>query len=50
MESKFINRYQTFCKSLKNLQKSKTADPEMPFVLEGTILNFKVNRPASLNS
>lgn len=42
MESKFINRYQTFCKSLKNLQKSKTADPEMPFVLEGTILNFNL--------
>ena len=27
MESKFINRYHTFCKSLNNLEKSKHADP-----------------------
>ena len=26
MENKFINRYNTFCKSLSNLAKSKTAD------------------------
>lgn len=40
MESKFINRYNTFCKSLKNLEKSRTADPKADFVLEGTVLNF----------
>lgn len=40
MESKFINRYHTFCKSLKNLEKSRSADPEADFVLEGTVLNF----------
>ena len=28
MESKFINRYNTFCRSLKNLEKSRTADAE----------------------
>ena len=28
MENKFINRYNTFCKSLSNLAKSKTADPK----------------------
>ena len=34
MENKFINRYNTFCKSLQNLEKSKTADPKAAFVLE----------------
>lgn len=42
MESKFINRYHTFCKSLKNLEKSRTADPEADFVLEATVLNFNL--------
>ena len=28
MESKYINRYNTFCKSLKNLEKSRTEDPK----------------------
>lgn len=42
MESKSINRYQTFCKSLKNLEKSRMADPEADFVLEGTVLNFNL--------
>ena len=28
MESKSINRYNTFCRSLKNLEKSRTADVE----------------------
>ena len=37
MENKFINRYNTFCKSLSNLAKSKTADPKTDFVLEGTV-------------
>ena len=40
MGNKYINRYNTFCKSLKNLEKSKTANPEADFVLEGTVLNF----------
>lgn len=42
MESKFINRYNTFCKSLKNLGKSLYADPSADFVLEGTVLNFNL--------
>lgn len=40
MENKYINRYHTFCKSLKNLEKSLNADPVADFVLEGTVLNF----------
>lgn len=42
MESKSINRYNTFCKSLKNLEKSRHADPNADFVLEGTVLNFNL--------
>lgn len=42
MENKYINRYNTFCKSLKNLKKSRTADPKADFVLEGTVLNFNL--------
>ena len=42
MESKYINRYLTFCKSLKNLGKSLHADPKADFVLEGTVLNFNL--------
>ena len=42
MESKYINRSNTFCKSLKNLEKSRTADPKADFVLEGTVLNFSL--------
>lgn len=42
MENKFINRYRTFCKSLKNLEKSLGADPKADFVLEGTALNFNL--------
>lgn len=42
MESKSINRYNTFCKSLKNLEKSRHADPKADFVLEGTVLNFNL--------
>lgn len=42
MGNKFINRYNTFCKSLKNLEKSRSADPEADFVLEGTVLNFSL--------
>ena len=42
MENKYINRYHTFCKSLKNLEKSRYADPNADFVLEGTVLNFNL--------
>ena len=42
MENKYINRYHTFCKSLKNLEKSRYADPNADFVLEGTELNFNL--------
>lgn len=42
MESKYINRYHTFCKSLGNLRKSLKADPKVDFVLEGTVLNFNL--------
>lgn len=42
MESKSINCYNTFCKSLKNLEKSRCADPNADFVLEGTVLNFNL--------
>ena len=42
MESKYINRYRTFCKSLKNIGKSLNADPKADFVLEGTVLNFNL--------
>ncbi len=42
MENKSINRYNTFCKSLKNLEKSRYADPSADFVLEGTVLNFSL--------
>lgn len=43
MENRFINRYNTFCKSLKNLAKSRNADPKKDFVLEGTVLNFNLS-------
>lgn len=42
MANKYINRYQTFCRSLKNLEKSRHANPKMDFVLEGTVLNFNL--------
>ena len=42
MENKYINRYYTFCKSLKNLDKSRYANPKADFVLEGTVLNFNL--------
>ena len=40
MKKGFINRHSTFCKCLKNLEKSRTADLKEDFVLEGTVLNF----------
>lgn len=48
MESKYINRYRTFCKSLQNLSKSLNADPKADFVLEGTVLNFNLTFDISL--
>lgn len=42
MEKRFTNRYNTFCKSLRNLEKSRTADPQADFVVEGTVLNFSL--------
>ncbi|EET61885.1 nucleotidyltransferase substrate-binding family protein [Marvinbryantia formatexigens DSM 14469] len=42
MENRFTNRYHTFCKSLKNLEKSRWANPEEDFVLEGTAWNFNL--------
>ena len=42
MESKYINRYNTFCKSLGNLEKSLQADPKADFVFAGTVLNFNL--------
>lgn len=42
MESKYTNRYNTFCKSLGNLEKSLEANPKADFVLAGTVLNFNL--------
>ena len=42
MENKYVNRYNTFCKSLKKLEKSLNADPKADFVLEGTVLNYNL--------
>lgn len=42
MENKSINRYHTFCRSLKNLGKSLHADIKADFVLEGTVLNYNL--------
>lgn len=42
MENRYINRYHTFCKSLKNLEKSRQADPAADFVIEGTVQNFNL--------
>ena len=40
MEDKYINRYHTFCNSLKKLEKSRRANPKADFVAEGTVMNF----------
>lgn len=42
MGSKFYNRYNSFCKSLKNLEKSRCANPEQDFVLAGTVQNYNL--------
>lgn len=40
MGDRYINRYNTFCKCLINLNRCTTADPNMPFVLEGIVTIF----------
>lgn len=42
MESKFINRYRTFCKCLNNLKRAKSEDPNKAFVLEGVVQTFNL--------
>lgn len=42
MESKYINRYYSFCKSLNNLEMSKSANPGADFVLAATVQNFNL--------
>jgi len=42
MESKYFNRYQSLCKSLANLQLSRGADIDAPFVLPATVQNFNL--------
>ncbi|MGN0435972.1 MAG: HI0074 family nucleotidyltransferase substrate-binding subunit [Wujia sp.] len=42
MQSKFINRYNSFCRSLNNLSKSRNADRNADFVLEGTVQIFNL--------
>ena len=42
MEEKYINRYNSFCKSLNALSKSRFANPAADFVLEGTTQNFNL--------
>jgi hypothetical protein len=42
MEGKFINRYQSFCQSLKGLEKAKNRNPEDEFVLSGTVQKFNL--------
>lgn len=42
MAEKYINRYNSFCRSLNNLKKSKSADLEADFVLEGTVQNYNL--------
>ena len=38
MENRFTNRYHSFCKCLRNLQKSLTADPADDFVLKDILV------------
>ena len=40
MESKSINRFHSYCKSLDNLHRSVSANPEESFVLEATVQMF----------
>ncbi len=42
MESKYINRYKSLCKSLSNLRMSRGHDKDAPFVLPATVQNFNL--------
>lgn len=42
MESRYINRYRSFCKSLAILEQSCDADPEAKFVLGATAQAFNL--------
>lgn len=42
MESKYINRYKSFCSSLQNLGRCRSADPKAEFTLEGTICRYNL--------
>lgn len=42
MESKFINRYHSFCNCIANLEKCKRADSNADFVLEATVQIFNL--------
>lgn len=42
MENKYINRYRSFCNCINNLEKSKKANPDDDFVLEGTVQIFNL--------
>lgn len=42
MESRYINRYRSFCKSLDILEQSCGADPKAKFVLGATAQAFNV--------
>ena len=42
MESKYFNRYRSLCKSLSNLQLSRGADIDSPFVLPATVQNYNL--------
>ena len=35
MEEKYFNRYRSFCRSLRNLRKSKSADPKSGVCFRG---------------
>ena len=42
MESKYINRFKSFCKSLDGLLKAKNRDASDDFVLSGTVQKFNL--------
>ena len=42
MDSRSINRYLSFCKSLSALEKAKDRNPEDEFVLSGTVQKFSL--------
>lgn len=42
MENKYINRFKSLCNCVNNLTKSKKANPNDDFVLEGTVQIFNL--------